>query len=164
MPAYSFKPQFVEPIRAGTKGGTIRAGRRPSGAGLHADERQAKTGGHAYIGDLLSLYCQQRSPHGFLISRVKCCAVEPILLDFAGDGRIVFGDGRTMHYLIALDAFAQFDGFAAWSEMMAFWRSTHGVDHFRGWHVRWLPLPAFRSVRVLPRRTIGALEDDLVGR
>jgi hypothetical protein len=70
-----------------------------------------------------------------------------IPLDFAGDGRIVLGrDARTCHYAIGLEAFARFDGFDSWSDMAAFWRETHGVDKFDGWHIRWLPLPPLAPI------------------
>lgn len=43
----------------------------------------------------------------------------------------------------SLDAFARFDGFACWAEMVAFWRDDRGRDDgpvVAGWHIRWLPL------------------------
>lgn len=145
MPAYSFQPCFVEPIRAGSKGGTIRAARRRGnvrGYGRSA-QRAAQFGGHAFPDEQLSLYCRQRQPTGFLIDRKSCLATVPVLLDFADGGRVVIGrQAHTIHAAIGLDTFARFDGFECWDEMRGFWQATHRVDHFRGWHVRWLPLPA----------------------
>lgn len=143
MPAYSFQPRFVEPIRAGTKGGTIRAPRKLSWTANH---KRSETGGHAWPGETLMLYCRQRQPSGFKITDRTCLAVEPIFLDFAGDGRIVIGPrlqgtARTVHAAIALHAFANFDGFESWPELADFWLETHRADHFHGWHIRWLPLP-----------------------
>lgn len=141
MPAYSFQPRFVEPIRAGSKGGTIRAPRKiPSSWSELA--RVRRPGGHAIAGDLLALYCRQRHPTGFLIGWRECRSALPILLDFAGDGRIVIGEAAlTLHYAFGLEAFARFDGFETFAQMAAFWRETHGVDHFHGWHIRWAAWP-----------------------
>ena len=137
MPAYSFRPQFVEPIRAGTKGGTIRAGRR----GRQNPFLEPREGGQARVGEEMALYCQQRSRHGFLIKRVECVAVEPIWLDF-GRMSVELRNSRTvLRSNGALLAFALFDGFNGFDEMTAFWQQTHQTDYFTGYHVRWLPLP-----------------------
>lgn len=142
MPAYSFQPQFVEPIRLEVKGGTIRAHRKIP-ASWSTTARNRRPGGHARPGEELSLYCRQRHPSGFLITSKVCKWVHPILLDFAGDGRIVYGDhADTIHAAIGLALFARFDGFESWEALRAFWHRTHpGLDHFRGWHIGWHPLP-----------------------
>jgi hypothetical protein len=63
MVAYSFKRQFVDPIRSGTKAQTIRGRRiRP----------------HAVPGDALQLYCGMRTKGCFLIARATCREVSPI--------------------------------------------------------------------------------------
>ncbi len=140
MPAYSFQPRFVEPIRAGTKGGTIRAPRKAANCGIHSTARQA-IGGHAYPGEELSLYCRQRQPSGFLITHKRCVAVEPVHLDFRyfkislDQSLLLFASDKL------LDAFAAFDGFTDFNEMAVFWSRTHNVDTFDGWHIRWLTLP-----------------------
>lgn len=139
MPAYSFQPRFVDPIRAGSKGGTIRAQRRIP-ASWSEFARARRPGGHAIAGETLALYCRQRHPSGFLIGEQQCRSALPILLDFAGDGRIVIG-ARTVHYAFGLEAFARFDGFEEFAAMAAFWREAHGVDHFHGWHIRWAAWP-----------------------
>jgi hypothetical protein len=43
-----------------------------------------------------------------------------------------------------LDAFAAFDGFSSFSEMVDFWAETHAAEKFHGWHIRWLPLAQMR--------------------
>ena len=149
MVAYSFKARFAEPILAGTKGGTIRLPRKPGRAHIEIvlDEGQLyareRPGGHARPGEELQLYTGMRTKHCRLIARKTCLAVEPIKLDFS-DERIYLADGCIMFGL--LEDFARFDGFANWYELLAFWHKTHGCDliyrgGFRGWHIRWLPLP-----------------------
>ncbi len=143
MPAYSFQPRFVEPIRAGTKGGTIRAARKP-GANPYLSPRP---GGHARPGEELSLYCRQRHPSGFLIARKRCLACCSITLNFNRD-HVEVHDGKWLPCYRTpeeLDAFACFDGFESWRELAAFWRTTHGdnISLFDGWHIRWLPLPGY---------------------
>lgn len=147
MPAYSFQPQFVEPIRAGTKGGTIRAERRvPAKWSTYARDRHP--GGHAAPGDSLYLFCRQRAKGGFPIGERACVGVEPVWLDFCARPRIDLRySGITMRTPDDLDAFARFDGFAAFGEMAHFWESKHRTDAFIGWHIRWLPLPPFEALR-----------------
>lgn len=140
MSVYSFQPQFIAAIRAGVKGGTIRKPRRPSHRGFRSAARQA-IGGHAYPGEWLALYCQQRSPHGFLIDRKQCVAVEPISLDFAGHTVSFPASGLRLMTGVELSQFARFDGFVDWPAMTEFWRTTHDRTAFEGWHVRWLELP-----------------------
>lgn len=143
MPGYSFQPQFVEPICAGTKGGTIRAARRIP--------QTVRPGGHARPGEPLYLWCRMRHPSRFKIGERECLGAEQITLclpttnagvmlgpviDRAGSFRqIITGTAE-------LDAFAIFDGFECWGDLVAFWRSTHrNQAQFDGWHIRWLPLP-----------------------
>lgn len=142
MPAYSFQPRFVEPIRTGSKGGTIRAPRALRAGSRVWAHRHVTTGGHAYPGERLALYCRQRHPTGFKIAEARCVSTAPIVLDFAGDGRIVIGEqALTLHYAFGLEAFARFDGFESFAAMGGFWREAHGVDHFIGWHIRWAAWP-----------------------
>lgn len=134
MPAYSFQPRFVEPIRAGTKGGTIRAARK---IGWTTNNQRSEVGGHAWPGETLYLYCRQRQKSGFKIGEHTCIAVQPIWLNFATRecriGGLIPG--------CSPDALAQFDGFSCWEELAGFWRETHGLNEFSGWHIRWRPLP-----------------------
>ncbi len=139
MPAYSFKPQFVEPIRAGTKGGTIRAERRHPNI--------SRPGGHARVGEMLSLYFRQRHPTGFLIRKPTCIATEPIHLNFRWDRVETRDDTHSLVVMMRgqLDPFARFDGFECWDEMRRFWTAPEHTEVFRGWHIRWLPLPFFEA-------------------
>ncbi len=136
---YSFQPRFVEPIRSGTKGGTIRAPRKiPERWSAYA--RARRPGGHAIAGEFLDLYCRQRQPSGFFICQQRCFAVERIALDFIAD--VVAFPTDFIERPDDLDAFARFDGFADWADLASFWRTTHGVPQFEGWHIRWKGLPS----------------------
>lgn len=141
MPGYSFQPQFVEPIRAGTKGGTIRAPRRiPANWGNDRHHIAQACGNHARPGDALHLWCKLRTPQAFKIGERQCVGAEPIHLNFLG--HVQFPHRMMLIRESAdLDAFAVFDGFEDWAGLAAFWRSTHGDKVFDGWHIRWLPLP-----------------------
>lgn len=140
-PAYSFQPRFVDPIRDGTKGGTIRAARKiPVNWSQAARDR--RPGGHARYSEFLNLYCRQRHPGGFFICQKRCVGVEPIILDFLTQAA-VFPD-RVAGFVTPSqrDTFARFDGFESWAQLQDFWRSTHGsLDRFEGWHIRWKELP-----------------------
>lgn len=143
--AYSFKQRFVEPILAGTKGGTIRAERKTGGP-----MRALLYGGHAHPGRELQLYTGMRTRQCRLIARKQCVDVEPIKLLFARGqirlGKISETSPRAVLQMApSLDAFARFDGFHCWDALRSFWREEHG-DHpeFVGWHIRWLPLPEWK--------------------
>lgn len=122
MVAYSFKPRFVAPILAGTKGGTIRAD------GLRR---------HAMAGQQLQLYTGMRTKHCALILKIQCTAAPHILLVFRGRTRVE-ASGQVLRNTKALDNFAHADGFADFAEMRAFWRDEHDVSRFAGTWVRWL--------------------------
>jgi hypothetical protein len=144
--AYNFQRQFVGPILAGTKGGTIRLPRKPGRAHIEIvrDEGQLyareRPGGHVRPGEIVQLYTSMRTTQCRLITTARCVAVEPITLVFdpgccarvgpLGSHRNITGND--------LNDFARFDGFADWSEMMRFWAPAR---NFEGWHIRWLPLP-----------------------
>lgn len=120
MVAYSFRPQFVEPIRTGAKRHTIRADRKR----------------HARPGEELQLYTGMRTPNCFLIARATCLTVGAIRLHLA-DGIVDFG-GAEISNPYALDLFACRDGFRDFDELRAFWRVTHpGLDPFSGVIVVW---------------------------
>lgn len=146
MPAYSFQPRFALPIIRGDKGGTIRATRKRSFGSMKAVKRWHETGGHAFPGEPLALYTGMRTANCRLITNKVCEATEPIELNFE-TGDVAFGPSESNRLHISgalLDVFARFDGFESWAELTAFWRETHGPvgDVFKGWHIRWLPLPA----------------------
>lgn len=128
MPAYSFRARFAEPILAGTKGGTIRAPRKPANRGIHTVARQAKTGGHAYPGEELSLYTGMRTKHCQLIARKACIAVERIRLDFGHDRLILNGVLQSCS-ITSLQAFGIFDGFTGWDDMREFWQEIQHTDY-----------------------------------
>lgn len=126
MVAYSFQPRFAEPILEGTKGGTIR-GRRKR---------------HARPGELIQLYTGMRSANCRLITRKRCGAVEPITLVLGATPRVIIGGVDRGSSGRALMAFARFDGFPGWFELVNFWQLEHAeTERFDGWHIRWLELP-----------------------
>jgi hypothetical protein len=132
MVAYSFQPQFVEPIWSGRKTQTIRSnGKRR----------------HAMLGDKLQLYTGMRTKSCRLFARAVCDGSAPIRIDFSvlypgdvvriGDGaRILQGD---------LDPFAQSDGFDDWQAMRAFWSKHHpNVLQFHGVIIYWRDMEPVR--------------------
>lgn len=138
MVAYSFQARFVEPILAGTKGGTIRATRNVPRTFAVAFNRP-RLGGHAVPGEDLQLYTGMRTKQCRLIARKMCCQVERIRINFSLPC-ILLGEGHRERLVADLDIFAAFDGFASWSEMATFWRGREGrIVHYSGWHIRWWP-------------------------
>ena len=128
MVAYSFQARFCEPIDLGTKGGTIRNGRKR----------------HARPGEEMQLYTAMRTKHCRLVARKTCLSTEPIELTFGVRPFFMLPSHprkQAWWSSVARDAFAIFDGFRAWDEMEAFWRETHSAREFKGVHIRWLPLP-----------------------
>lgn len=138
MVAYSFKRRFVAPIQVGLgiymppeptsqipdpKTHTIRALR---------DGRSR----HARAGEPVSLYCDQRSPDGFLIGMAVCIDAPPISLEFKR-GLVRSAPFGHIRGAAALDTFARSDGFEDWAQMHAFWREEHDADGFDGIIVRW---------------------------
>jgi hypothetical protein len=143
MVAYSFKPRFVVPIRAGLgldappiplvrpKRQTIRAiGKRR----------------HARPGEQLQLYQGMRTRDCFLIGEARCVNVVGVRVHVNG-GRITIAPGTRDEHAFdkaaQLDAFAQRDGFDDWSEMQEFWREEHGhlaqLGPFVGLLILWEP-------------------------
>ena len=125
MVAYSFRPQFVAQVEAGTKTQTVRADRKR----------------HARPGEELQLYTGMRTRQCRLIRRARCIDVHPITLLFDDDddeaeGIILPGFG----FPGGLEGFALSDGFASWAELKAFWRRHHpGIDEFTGRLILWEP-------------------------
>lgn len=109
MVAYSFKAQFAEPIRAGTKRQTLRNDRKR----------------HAREGETLQLYTGMRTRQCKLVGTATCMSVAPIRLDLE-DGRVEYPEtGHAITQIDHLDMFAQIDGFADWRALMAFWAKEH---------------------------------------
>ncbi len=130
MVAYSFQKQFAPQILARTKRQTIRA---------------LGTRRHARPDEFVQLYTGMRTKHCRLIYEAVCTSVEPITLDLR-DHWIRF-PATGVHYTKTrdLDFFARLDGFAGWSEMLAFWAKHHpGVPRFDGVLIKWEP-PACRQ-------------------
>ncbi|HEY4112905.1 MAG TPA: hypothetical protein VGM17_02485 [Rhizomicrobium sp.] len=121
MVAYSFKRQFIEPIRSGSKRQTIRAERKR----------------HARIGETLQLYTGMRTKQCMLIGTAVCSGVDPIEIDFVGD-EIAIGARPPFCGAAALDRFARADGFADWKVMTGFWTEVHQAPaRWCGVLIRW---------------------------
>lgn len=123
MVAYSFKRQFVAPIRALNKAQTIRADRKR----------------HARIGETLQLYSGMRTKSCMLIGTAKCSGVFPVRIDF--QKYIVDVNGCTIASLFLLNSLNKFavdDGFNDWFELCAFWAKEHGaIAAWSGVLIRW---------------------------
>lgn len=121
MVAYSFKTQFIEPIRAGRKCQTVR-GERPR---------------HARQGEALQLYTGMRTKHCRLIGTAICSSIQPIRIDLVRQ-EVVIGADAPLDTLSALDAFAAADGFEDFRGLMEFWRVNHAtVNQWQGLLIRW---------------------------
>jgi hypothetical protein len=140
MPAFSFKQQFVEPIRQGVKHHTIRGERK--------DYRIP-----AKVGDELALFCGMRTKQCFHIlpKTVTCTRVQQICIQECG---LCGGTGErccsSTHYEscpvfeVRIDGdlldrgeceqLARADGFVDFSSMMAFWE---GRLPFKGYIIHW---------------------------
>lgn len=128
MAAYSFKKQFVDPIRAGTKKHTIRADRK--------DGRVPK------IGEPLALYCGMRTKGCFKIldDNPPCTAVQRIhistyrAMSASWAGNLVFVDGVQLDP-DECEQLARCDGFSDFAMMMTFWDGrlpfTGNIIHWR---------------------------------
>jgi len=141
MVAYSFKRQFVNPIKAGLgmpigdpfvpppKRQTIRArGRRA----------------HAKPGDELQLYTGMRTKNCILIGRARCVESCSILLWFTEGSVAAHINGKVLGPRQMKD-FAQADGFKDALDMAAFWSHENGTregDKWEGVLIRWAPIKA----------------------
>lgn len=148
MVAYSFKKQFIDPIRVGLgidkfleaigevlpKRHTIRAnGKRR----------------HARPGERVQLYHAMRSKKCMKIGEGICTAADKIKLHFYRSnekGRLVndfvltkrVGCLRTVK---KLDEFARSDGFENWNALREFWRVEHdNATDFEGTIIYWEPV------------------------
>lgn len=126
MTAYGFKKQFVEPMRAGTKIGTIRRlGNRP----------------HVKPGGLIQFYCGMRTKSCFRIMPDRpCLRVNEIRINLTGKGHVLTSNGVHIEGFSECDAFARMDGFRDMAEMLDFWENTHGAIDFSGVHIIWAQL------------------------
>lgn len=123
MVAYSFQKRFEAPIRWNAKRHTIRV------------ERAGRSR-HARPGERVQLYVGMRTKHCRLIATPICDRVWPIRIDLTAE--IVCANDGWIRSAADLDAFAVSDGFADWSDMVAFWGHQHpGVLVFSGVMIGW---------------------------
>ncbi len=138
MVAYSFKPRFVVPIRAGL-GIDAPPSVRPKRQTIRAVGKRR----HARPGEQLQLYQGMRTRECFLIGRAKCKSVHLIQIDTRSLSN--FGvrlDGGNWLRERDLLQFVQDDGFDDDADMLAFWNKEHPNETlFDGVCVRWEPLP-----------------------
>jgi len=130
MVAISFKERFVEPYKAGTKGGTIRAPRKG---------REISRPGVA-----LQLFVAMRTKYCRKFGDETCIDFLLIALLFKRRPKIAFGS-VTLSARADLDRFAVFDGFENFDDMECFWQATHTVAEFRGTWTLWRENP-FTSI------------------
>ena len=128
MVAYSFRPQFVQPILSGAKRQTIR----PHRAGRSR---------HARPGEEVQLYTGMRTRRCTLIGRAMVESVHQVELMFSGPSEGYVLDARFTTadlYKSYVNTFARADGFKDWRELKAFWAEEHpGLDRFEGVLIKW---------------------------
>jgi hypothetical protein len=138
MVAYSFQRRFVAPICKGLG--------RPVPPGFHVGATVPKLHTirgdrkrHARPGEMLQLYYAQRTKHCLSIGVARCTEVKPIEIMVVPSGLAGYVeiDGRKLARRAELDEFARSDGFADFSDMLEFWRGTHGCALFRGVIIHW---------------------------
>lgn len=141
MVAYSFKNQFVHPIQLGLTPGKARPGAKRHT--IRADGLRP----HARPGQLVQLYCGQRTPSCFLIGEGRCTAADKIAIHFRARRRSDWAESWTasgrwkIDRPSQLDQFAITDGFQDWDHLRDFWRTNHpGIADFEGTIVYWEPL------------------------
>lgn len=132
MVAYSFKRQFIDPIKRGTKRQTIRADRKR----------------HARPDEPVQLYYALRTKHAvkLLDPDPVCVSVQKVLLDFRGQ-EVTVEDYLSPTAVVHrgqgdLDAFARADGFTDWKAMQAFWQEGHEGNELLAWDgvlIKWRP-------------------------
>lgn len=148
MVAYSFKKQFVDPIKVGLGLDPIE-----SPPEFVKPKRQTiRTIGkrrHARPGEVVQLYYGMRTKQCMSIGVGRCTEARDIVLTFGKLSGVSIGgthmpDGtqqRQECYLgDGLDEFAQKDGFGCWKEMVEFWNENHGLDEFNGKLIEWEPI------------------------
>jgi hypothetical protein len=122
MPAYNFKPQFVEPIQSGQKSTTIRPPRRrPTRAG-----------------DILYLYTGMRTKKCRHIGIHRCVKVEPVVIHPDKMDMRIGGLACTNR---AIADIAQADGFASAKAFFQFFEKTYGTGQLDMELIEWDPEP-----------------------
>lgn len=147
MTAYSFKKRFVEPIRTGllvVDAWGVDARWVPKRQTIRKDRKR-----HARPGEVVQLYCAQRTRQCFKIGEARCLSVQPIAIHFRRHRRrdwveitLAPWTREKIDRPSQLNTFAQADGFASWEHLRDFWREEHpGVEDFEGVIIKWEPLP-----------------------
>lgn len=133
MVAYSFKKQFVQPIRVGLSSISLSFDCPPKCQTIRANRKR-----HARVGEELQLYCGMRTKHCYLIGRSRCTAVSRIIIWTSTMAIMIAGKLLTARQI---GAFVKADGFASVHDMNQFWNENHpGVDKFEGMLIEWEPL------------------------
>lgn len=148
--SFSFKPRFVNPIRAGLGLPDLAdVDRFPPSAGLvkrQTIRAERKDGKRPQPGDELHLFSGMRQPGCVRIAPRQVAfvrEVRDIIIKFAkgavvGDRVLLTNPVFTLHHVPQLYTFARDDGFADWRELRAFWAIEHkGVNEFRGFITFW---------------------------
>ncbi|MDD4888670.1 MAG: hypothetical protein PHU85_01975 [Phycisphaerae bacterium] len=120
MPALNFKQQFAGLVSGGRKTQTIRAVRKKP----------------IKVGDTLYLYTGMRHPGCRRLGVGRCTGVEDILIGGGPYYGEILMHGR---WLTSEErgALARKDGFACATEMIAWFKATHGLP-FHGHVIRWV--------------------------
>lgn len=153
MVAYSFKSQFIGPIRAGLgikhlneRGMVVIPGPTPKRQTIRSFGKRR----HARAGEDVQLYYGMRTKHCMLIGNARCAGMEGVLLKWSqwpsfftfdvmerepGVWRRV-GDLRP---IADMEDFAKSDGFTSAEDMERFWFDEHGLETFEGALIKWKP-------------------------
>lgn len=135
MVAYSFKHRFVGPIRAG-----LAALNDPLYIGLVPKRQTIRVIGlrrHAMPGNVLQLYCGQRTKQCFKIGDAICSETIPVII-WVGQHDLIIQRGGKLLGCKQLKSFAQADGFADPDDMLSFWHEEHaGIGKFMGVCIMW---------------------------
>lgn len=143
MVAYSFKRQFVTPIRLGLNyvrhpdGQPLDRTMMPKRQTIRADRKR-----HARPGEELQLYRGMRTKSCFLIGNARYTAVNRIELVFRGRRLGVWIDGtRIAAAEKDRNEFARSEGFEGWAELAEFWKENHDdPESWQGVIIYWEPL------------------------
>lgn len=159
MVAYSYKRQFVNPIRVGLGQDpwTELNGKplvedleipiRPKRQTIRAFGKRR----HARPGETLQLYHGMRTRQCVSIGVARCISFEGVLLKWSEWPSFVTFDvmerepgtwrrvGKT-RAVKDVEEFARDDGFASFADMRAFWLAEHGGQTFEGALIKWEPI------------------------
>ncbi|MHB8272001.1 hypothetical protein [Bradyrhizobium sp.] len=156
MVAYSFKKQFVNPIRVGlgqypvfqignTEVSDMEIPITPKRQTIRALGKRR----HARPGEVLQLYHGMRTKQCMSIGVARCTSVEGVLLKWSEWQSFALFDiielDRPRRYgplkpIEDMEAFAASDGFGSFNEMKSFWAAEHGLSTFEGLLIRWEPI------------------------